>query len=112
MFPSILIQLENGGNEFCFYFYFVLQPSLVVKEIDKTKNKKTMAYGVYKDIVKMIFLLISQVNSKVGSGYPGISNEYPTPMFLRTLFYQSKVSAQTSILVYHVHHAEASVVQW
>ena len=37
MFPSILIQLENGPNEF--YFYLELVP----KKIGKTKNKKTMA---------------------------------------------------------------------
>ena len=40
MFPSILIKLENGPNDFCFYFYFVLRPSLVAKKIGKTKNKK------------------------------------------------------------------------
>ena len=26
VFPSILIQLENGPHEFYFYFYFVLRP--------------------------------------------------------------------------------------
>ena len=44
MFPSILIQLENGPNEF--YFYFVLRHLLVVKKICKTKTKKTMALFV------------------------------------------------------------------
>ena len=48
MFPSILIQLENGQNEFYFYFYFV------AKKIGKTKNKKTMALGV-------LFLLVHNI---------------------------------------------------
>ena len=26
VFPSILIQLENGTNEFYFHFYFILRP--------------------------------------------------------------------------------------
>ena len=43
MFPSILIQFENGPNEFYFYFYFVLRHLLVAKKICKTKNIKTMA---------------------------------------------------------------------
>ena len=38
MFPSILIQLENGQNEF--YFYFVLRPELVAKKIGETKKTK------------------------------------------------------------------------
>ena len=47
MFPSILIQLENGPNKFYFYFYFVLRHLLVAKKICKTKNKKTMALAYY-----------------------------------------------------------------
>ena len=39
MFPSILIQLENGPNEIYFYFYFVLQSV-------KQKIKKTMASAI------------------------------------------------------------------
>ena len=42
MFPSILIQLENGPNEFYFLFLF-RPPTLTAKKISKTKNKKTMA---------------------------------------------------------------------
>ena len=37
MFPSILIQLENGPNEF--HFYLVLQPEIVAKKIGKKKTK-------------------------------------------------------------------------
>ena len=29
MFPSILIQLENGSNEF--YFYFTVFPSILIQ---------------------------------------------------------------------------------
>ena len=32
VFPSIFIQLENGSNEFYFYFYFVHRPYLVAKK--------------------------------------------------------------------------------
>ena len=41
MFPSILIQLENGPNDFLFLFR---PPTLTCCEkICKTKNNKTMA---------------------------------------------------------------------
>ena len=43
MFPSILIQLENGPNECYFYFYFVLRVggvNLLRKKSVKQKIKK------------------------------------------------------------------------
>ena len=49
MFPSILIQLENGLNELYFYFYFVLRHYFVAKKICKTKNKKNN--GLTSDLV-------------------------------------------------------------
>ena len=52
MFPSILIKLENGPNEFYFYFYFVLRHYLVAKKICKTKNKKMMAQGTPGNIIQ------------------------------------------------------------
>ena len=44
MFPSILIQLENGPNEFHFYFFISSSDTnLLQKKSVKQKIKKTMA---------------------------------------------------------------------
>ena len=44
LFPSILIQLENGANEFYFYFFISSsEPNLLRKESVKQKLKKTLA---------------------------------------------------------------------
>ena len=53
MFPSILIQLENGPNEFFFFFFLSSDTNLLQKKICKTKNKKTMALVVAEEALDL-----------------------------------------------------------
>ena len=61
MFPSILIQLENGPNEFYFYFYFVLRHLLVAKKICKKNKKNDGLNGLEHNTEKlMLFVYLFQ----------------------------------------------------